>query len=99
MFNKGLDSSERQEGLLKILKNIEDKTDNQLDLIRDQDDRQLDLIGNFNTGTKSIGFEKRRLSRLNIDNRKSKDPKKKTKQFLILQHQTEDHIILVIIQV
>ena len=28
MFNKGLDSSERQEGLLKRLKNIEDKTDN-----------------------------------------------------------------------
>ena len=109
VFNKGLDSSERQEGLLKILKNIEDKTDNQLDLIRDQGDRQLDLIGNFNTGTKSIGFEKKRLSRLKkeiddkeneiIDNRKSKDPKKKTKQFLILQHQTEDHIILVIIQV
>ena len=30
LFNKGLDSSERQEGLLKRLKNIEDKTDNQL---------------------------------------------------------------------
>ena len=27
MFNKGLDSNERQEGLLKILKNIEDKTE------------------------------------------------------------------------
>ena len=30
VFNKGLDSSEKQEGLLKRLKNIEDKTDNQL---------------------------------------------------------------------
>ena len=30
VFNKGLDKSERQEGLLKRLKNIEDKTDNQL---------------------------------------------------------------------
>ena len=29
VFNKGLDSSEKQEGLLKRLKNIEDKTDNQ----------------------------------------------------------------------
>ena len=29
VFNKGLDSNERQEGLLKRLKNIEDKTDNQ----------------------------------------------------------------------
>ena len=28
MFNKGLDSNERQEGLLKRFKNIEDKTDN-----------------------------------------------------------------------
>ena len=33
VFNKGLDTSEKQEGLLKRLKNIEDKTDNQLDLI------------------------------------------------------------------
>ena len=33
MFNKGLDSSERQEGLLKRLKNIEDKTDDQLKAI------------------------------------------------------------------
>ena len=30
MFNKGLDKSEKSEGLLKRLKNIEDKTDNQL---------------------------------------------------------------------
>ena len=30
MFNKGLDSSEKQEALLERLKNIEDKTDNQL---------------------------------------------------------------------
>ena len=64
MFNEGLDYSEKQEGLLKKLKNIEDKTDNQLDLIRDQGDRQLDLNGNFNTGRKSIGFENKRLSRL-----------------------------------
>ena len=33
VFNKGLDSSERQEGLLKRLKNIEDKTDDQLKAI------------------------------------------------------------------
>ena len=30
VFNKGLDKSEKSEGLLKRLKNIEDKTDNQL---------------------------------------------------------------------
>ena len=44
VFNKGLDSNEKQEGLLKRLKNIEDKTDNQLVLIRDQGDKQLNLI-------------------------------------------------------
>ena len=31
VFNKRLDSSEKQEGLLKRLKNIEDKTDTQLE--------------------------------------------------------------------
>ena len=41
VFNERLDSSEKSEGLLKRLKNIEDKTDNQLDLIKNQSDRQL----------------------------------------------------------
>ena len=44
VFNKGLDSSEKQEGLLKRLKNIEDKTDKQL---KENKDSQL--------GIKSIG--------------------------------------------
>ena len=44
VFNKGLDVGEKLEGLLKRLKNIEDKTDNQLDLIRDQGDKQLDRV-------------------------------------------------------
>ena len=36
MFNKGLDSSERKEGLLKRLKNIEDKADNlNIDVVND----------------------------------------------------------------
>ena len=43
-FNKGLDSNEKQERLLKRLKNIEDKTDNQLHLIRNRGNKQLDLI-------------------------------------------------------
>ena len=33
VFNKGLNVDEKHKGLLKRLKNIEDKTDNQLDLI------------------------------------------------------------------
>ena len=44
VFSKGLDSTERQEGLLKRLKNIEDKTDNQLDLIKSQGDRKLERL-------------------------------------------------------
>ena len=47
VFNKGLDASEKQEGLLKRLKNIEDKTDNQLQAITDQKNNQsvLKCIG------------------------------------------------------
>ena len=64
LFNKGLDSSERQEGLLKRFKNIEDKADNQLVAIRDQGDRQLDLIDEINNGRRrSIGFKNERLVR------------------------------------
>ena len=44
LFPKGLDKNERQQGLLKRLKNIEDKTDNQLVAIRDQGDRQIQAI-------------------------------------------------------
>ena len=45
VFNKGLDSSEKQERLLKRLKNIEDNTDKQLN---ENKDSQL--------GMKSIGY-------------------------------------------
>ena len=53
VFNKALDSNERQEGLLKRLKNIEDKTDNnQLRAIEDR---------NNQSGIKSIGFDFKKL--------------------------------------
>ena len=45
VFKKGLDTSEKNEGLLKRLKNIEDKTDKQLN---ENKDDQL--------GIKSIGY-------------------------------------------
>ena len=48
VFNKRLDSNEKQEGLLKRLKNIEDKTDNQLQAIEGQKDNQTNL--------KSVGY-------------------------------------------
>ena len=48
VFHKGLDFSEKQEGLLKRLKNIEGKNEQQLDLIKDQRDKQLGLINKLN---------------------------------------------------
>ena len=45
VFNKGLDAGEKKEGLLKRLKNIEDKTDRQLE---ENKDNRL--------GIKSIGY-------------------------------------------
>ena len=51
VFNKGLEQDERQVGLLKRPKNIEDKTDNQL---KENIDNQL--------GLKSIGYDIKKTS-------------------------------------
>ena len=45
MFNKGLTTDEKSEGLLKRLKNIEDKTDNQLKAT-DGQNKKLNLVKN-----------------------------------------------------
>ena len=42
--NKGLDESDKKEGLLKRLKNIESKNKGQLDAIKDKGEKQLDAI-------------------------------------------------------
>ena len=56
-----MNSNEKQEGLLKRLKNIEEKTDNQLDFIRDHENMHLDLIRKTNANKiKSIGFQNER---------------------------------------
>ena len=51
VFNKGLDESDKKEGLLKRLKNIEDKNEQQLqaiknqsETIKDQQEKELDAI-------------------------------------------------------
>ena len=44
VFNKELDESDKKEGLLKRLKNIEGKNKQQLDAIKDQGKKQLDVI-------------------------------------------------------
>ena len=41
VFNRGLDESDKKEGLLKRLKNIESKNKEQLDAIKDQGEKQL----------------------------------------------------------
>ena len=56
LFNKGLDKNEKQEGLLKKLKNIEDKTNNQSDLVRDQGYRQLGKIERSLSNKEVVGF-------------------------------------------
>ena len=71
VFNKGLDSSEKQEVLLKRLKNIEDKTDNQLRAIEARNNNQLDLLENQKTKqSDSIGkikFSDEKLNKLAED--------------------------------
>ena len=70
VFNKGLDSSEKQEGLLKKLENIEDKTDNQLKAIEglNQKTKQSDTID-------KIKFSHENLNKL------AEDVIKKTKKY------------------
>ena len=43
MFNKGLDESDKKEGLWNRLKNIEDKSGEQLKMTEDKEDNQLDI--------------------------------------------------------
>ena len=90
VFNKGLDANEKQEGLLKRLKDIEDKTGNQLNLIRDQDGRQLDLTGKINAEkTGSIKFENGKSEKLRelIKKIKKETKENKGKKFV---HTTYD---------
>ena len=44
VFNKGLDESDKKEGLLERLKNIEGKNKDQLDAIKGRREKQLDAI-------------------------------------------------------
>ena len=48
IFNKGLSEDDKKEGLLKKLKNIEDKNEQQLKPIEDQEEKQLEQLKNIN---------------------------------------------------
>ena len=47
IFNKGLSEDDKKEGLLKKLKNIEDKNEEQLQVIKDQGGKQLEELKNI----------------------------------------------------
>ena len=47
IFNKGLSEDDKKEGLLKKLKNIEDKNEEQLQVIKDQGGKQLEQLKNI----------------------------------------------------
>ena len=57
VFNKGLDESDKKEGLLKRLKNIEGKNEQQLEAIKDQGERQLEAITSCDATNKSQKIE------------------------------------------
>ena len=74
VFNKGLDFSERSEGFLKRIKDLEDKADNQLLVIENQGDRQLDLIDEINNRrNRRINFRNERLVELEEKLKKKKE--------------------------
>ena len=77
--NKGLDKNERQEGLLKRLKNIEDRIDKQLRAIKGQKNNRLNLIKNQKTKQSDpvgeIKFADKKLNKL------AEDVIEKTKEY------------------
>ena len=73
VFNKVLDTSDKKEGLLKRLKNIEGKNEQQLELIKNQGEKQLNLINRSNTESKKLEIQ----SDLNPEAKKLVDEIKK----------------------
>ena len=71
VLNEGLESNERQEGLLKRLKNLEDKADNQLHLIKSERGMQESIDKFYNGPDREIlGLQNRAIneSTVNITN-------------------------------
>ena len=55
VFNKGLDESDKKEGLLKSLKNFEGKDEEQLKAIKDPGEKQLQIL--TNKANKEVDFK------------------------------------------
>ena len=54
IFNKGLDEEHKKEVILKKLKNIEGKNEEQLKAIEDEGKKQLEKIKNINISSKPL---------------------------------------------
>ena len=72
MFNKGLTTDDRPEGLLKRLKSTEDKTDSQLDLIRNQGSNRKTIDKFYNGADREI-LELKMAINESIDNITNED--------------------------
>ena len=57
VFNKGLDISDKKERLLKKLKNIEGRNEQQLELIKNQGEKQLNPINKTNRESKKLEIQ------------------------------------------
>ena len=112
VFNKGLDKSDKKEGLLKRLRNIEGKNEQQLLAIRDQGEIQLEAIkdqGERQLEAISIYDATNKLQKIEFDSNKNQEAKNivdeveemsrkiKTKS-LYAFIQVEDHMILIVLE-
>ena len=61
VFNKGLDESDKKEGLLKRLKNIEDKSEEQLKVIENKKDNQLGIKSSTNVLDEELSQEAKNM--------------------------------------
>ena len=52
--NEGLSEDDKKEGILKRIKNFEDKNEEQIKVIEDQGKQQLEKSKNINIGSKSL---------------------------------------------
>ena len=68
VFNRGLDESDNKEGLLKKLKNIKGKNEQQLEAIKDQGERQLEAMSSHD-GTK------KKKKKIELDSEKNQEVK------------------------
>ena len=82
VFNKGLDESDKKQGPLKRLKNIEGKNKDQLDQIEYQGERQLDAI------------EKQGKKNLEAINKQKKRLQKITNQEIKMEEKPERTVLL-----